>query len=248
VRSSSSSQFGSRRPKPIFSYSSEISEPVKSRKYSSPRRQEQAAATRSAILAAARRLFETDGYAATTIEGIAADVGVSSKTVYLAFATKAGLLRAVWDLAWKGDEQPAGIAERPWYQQVLEERDGTRTLQLLAHHSVVVKQRIAAVLHVIRSAADVDDDLASLWHLIETDFWNNQRVVVESLHATRSLRRELGVERATDVLWTLNHPDQWQLLVVQRGWSADEFERWLADSTCFHLLATKGRAAPTART
>lgn len=181
-------------------------------------------------------MFEADGYAATTIEAIAADVGVSSKTVYLAFATKAGLLRAVWDLALKGDEQPAGIAERPWYQQVLEERDGTRKLQLLAHHSVIVKQRIAAVLRVIRSAADVDDDLASLWHLIETDFWNNQRAVVESLHATRSLRRGLDVTRATDLLWTLNHPDQWQLLVVQRGWAPEEFEHWLADGACHHLL------------
>jgi len=226
----------SRCEKPILAYSSEISEPVKPRKYSSPRRQEQAAATRSAILTTARRLFETDGYATTTIEGIAADVGISSKTVYLAFATKAGLLRAVWDAALKGDEQPAGIAERPWYRQVLEERDGTRKLELLAHHSVNVKQRIAAVLRAIRSAADVDDDLASLWQLIETDFWANQRAVVESLHATRSLRRGLGVDRATDILWTLNHPDQWQLLVVQRGWTPAQFERWLADGACHHLL------------
>jgi AcrR family transcriptional regulator len=181
-------------------------------------------------------MFEADGYGATTIEAIAAEVGVSSKTVYLAFATKAGLLRAVWDVALKGDEQPAGIAERPWYQQVLEERDGTRKLQLLAQHSAVVKQRIAAVLRVIRSAADIDDDLASLWHLIETDFWANQRAVVESLQATRSLRRGLDVTRATDLLWTLNHPDQWQLLVVQRGWTPEAFERWLADSACHALL------------
>jgi AcrR family transcriptional regulator len=222
--------------KPILAYSSEIAESVKPRRYSSPRRQEQAAATRTAILTTARRLFETDGYAPTTIEAIAAEVGVSSKTVYLAFATKAGLLRAVWDQALKGDEQPAGIAERPWYRDVLEEPDGTRTLRLLAHHSVIVKQRIAGVLHVIRSAADVDDDLASLWHLIETDFWDNQRVVVESLRTKRALRRGLDVTRATDILWTFNHPDQWQLLVVQRGWTAAEFERWLADSACHHLL------------
>jgi len=62
--------------------------------------------TRRAILLTARRRFETDGYGTTTIEAIAADVGVSSKTVYLAFSTKAALLRAVWDLALKGDEDP----------------------------------------------------------------------------------------------------------------------------------------------
>lgn len=224
--------------KPLLGYSSEIAEPVKTRPYSSPRRQEQAAATRSAILVSARRRFEADGYGTTTIEAIAADVGVSSKTVYLAFATKAGLLRAVWDLALKGDEQPAGIAERDWYRTVLDEPDGARKLRLLARHSVVVKQRIAGVLRVIRYAADGDEDLASLWHLIETDFWTNQRAVVESLHATRSLARGLDVTRGTDILWTLNHPDQWQLLVVQRGWAPKTFERWLADGACHHLLRT----------
>lgn len=170
---------------------------------------------------------------------------MSSKTVYLAFATKAGLLRAVWDLALKGDEAPAGIAERPWYLDVLEETDGTRKLRLLARHSVAVKQRIAGVLRVIRSAADADEDLASLWHLIETDFWDNQRVVVQSLHDQRALRRGLGVAHGTDLLWTLNHPDQWQLLVVQRGWAPAEFERWLADGACFHLLPTRPRATAT---
>ncbi len=230
--------FSSRILKPLLGYSSEISEPVKSRPYRSPRRQEQAAATRSAILVSARRLFEADGYGTTTIEAIAADVGVSSKTVYLAFATKAGLLRAVWDLALKGDEQPKGIAERSWYLEVLEEPDGARKLRRLARHSVVVKQRIAGVLRVIRSAADVDEDLASLWHLIETDFWANQRAVVESLRANGSLKRGVDVTRGTDILWTLNHPDQWQLLVVQRGWTPDAFERWLADSACHLLLRT----------
>ncbi|MGZ4677871.1 MAG: TetR/AcrR family transcriptional regulator [Acidimicrobiia bacterium] len=223
----------------ILAYSSEIAEPVKPRRYSSPRRQEQAAATRSAILAAARRLFEADGYRPTTIEAIATEVGVSSKTVYLAFATKAGLLRAVWDLALKGDEQPAGVAERSWYQEVLADPDAEHALRTLAHHSVIVKQRIAGVLGVIRAAADIDEDLASLWQLIETDFWANQRAVVERLRATRSLRRGLDVVPATDILWTLNHPSQWQLLVVQRGWSPASFEQWLADTMCEQLLGPR---------
>ncbi len=184
----------------------------------------------------ARRLFETDGYGTTTIEAIAAEVGVSSKTVYLAFATKPGLLRAVWDLALKGDESPDSMDARPWRAAVLAEPDGEKKLRMLARESVKVKQRIAGILRVIRSAGDTDDDLAALGHLIDTEFWTNQRAVVASLHATRSLRRGLGVDRGTDVLWTLNHPDQWLLLVGQRGWTPAEFERWLADAMCTQLL------------
>ena len=127
-------------------------EPVKpKRRYHSPRRQQQAAATRRSILEAAQRLFEQHGYAATTMEAIADEAGVALKTVYVAFVTKSGVLRGLWDLLLKGDETEAAVAERPWYREVIEEPDPERQLRLNARNSRVVKQRIAAMLEVIRS-------------------------------------------------------------------------------------------------
>src|SRR5215213_1939822 len=71
-----------------------MAEPVKPRRgYHSPRRQEQAEATRLAILDAAERRFAAQGYAAATVAGIAAEAGVAARTVYLAFESKAGTLR-----------------------------------------------------------------------------------------------------------------------------------------------------------
>src|SRR3989442_5955620 len=116
------------------------------RAYNSPRRQEQAASTRSSILEAAQRLFEEQGYAATTMEAIAAEAGVALKTVYVAFATKSGLLRALWDLLLKGDEEAAGVGERSWYREGIEEPDPPRQLRLNARHAPVVKDRIAGLL------------------------------------------------------------------------------------------------------
>jgi AcrR family transcriptional regulator len=206
------------------------------RTYNSPRRQQQAAATRRAILEAAQRLFERHGYGATTMDAIASDAGVALKTVYVAFATKSGVLRALWDLLLKGDEDDAAVAERPWYRQVVEEPDPERTLRLNARNSRAVKLRIAGLLEVIRDAAPVDADIAALWDLIQSDFYDNQRAIVEALHGRKSLRRGLGVDRATDILWTLNHPDVWFLLVGERGWSPQQFEKWFADTTCAQLL------------
>jgi AcrR family transcriptional regulator len=206
------------------------------RRYHSPRRQEQAAATRRSILDAAQRLFETQGYAATTMDAVAAEAGVALKTVYVAFATKSGLLRALWDLLLKGDQDEAAVAERPWYREVLDEPDPVRQLRLNAHNSRVVKMRIAGILAVIRSAASSDADSAALWELIQSDFYDNQKVIVESLHRKRALRPGLGVTRAADLLWTLNHPDIWLLLVGERRWTPAQFERWLADTTCTQLL------------
>ncbi len=54
---------------------------------------------------------------------------------------------------------------------------------------------------------------------------------------TRSaLEPGLDVERATDILWTLNHPDVWQLLVGERGWTPEQYERWFAETSCEQLL------------
>jgi AcrR family transcriptional regulator len=214
-----------------------MAESVKSsRRYNSPRRQEQAAATRRSILEAAQRLFEDQGYAATTMDGIATDAGVALKTVYVAFVTKSGVLRALWDLLLKGDQDAAAVAERPWYREVIEEPDPERQLRLTAHNSRVVKERIGGVLRVIRDAAPVDPDGAALWALIQSDFYENQRAIVETLHKKKQLRRGLGVTRAADILWTLNHPDLWLLLVGERGWTPGQFEKWFADSICAQLL------------
>lgn len=217
-----------------------MAEHVKPRRaYHSPRRQQQAAATRHAILLAAQRLFEQHGYPATTMEAIAAAAGVALKTVYLGFVTKSGLLRALWDLLLKGDPEDAAVAERPWYREVIDEPDPEHQLRLLARNSRVVKERISGVLKVIRSAATVDADAAGLWRLIQTDFLANQRVVVESLYAKGALRPTIGVDWATDVLWTLNHPDVWLLLVSERGWSPQEWEQWFAESSCAQLLPAR---------
>ena len=140
-----------------------VAPPAQKRAYNSQRRRQQALDTRLAILDAAQRLFERDGYVATTMEDIAGEAGVALKTVYSAFTTKGGLLRAVWDLLLKGDVDDAPVAEREWYLSMLDERDPHQQLRRLAHGACEVKVRIGALLRVIRSAAVVEADSAALW-------------------------------------------------------------------------------------
>jgi AcrR family transcriptional regulator len=215
-----------------------MAERVKTRRYESPRRREQAAATRRQILEAAQRLFERQGYAATTMAAVAAEAGVALKTVYVAFETKSGLLRALWHLLLRGDEEDAPVADRRWYQEVLEEPDPDRLVRLTARNSRAVKERAGALMGVIRSAASTDADIALLWARIQADFHDNQRAIVEALHARKALRPGLGVARAADVLWTLNHPDLWLLLVGERGWAPAQWERWFTDVVRSQLLVS----------
>ncbi|HEX8207716.1 MAG TPA: TetR family transcriptional regulator [Solirubrobacteraceae bacterium] len=217
-------------------YASEISEPVKPRRYESPRRRAQAAATRREILDAAQRLFEERGYAATTIAAIAEAAGVAPRTVSLAFETKAGVLRALWNVRLRGDDDEAPVAQRAWYREVLDEPDPERKLRLNARNSRAVKSRVGALLNVVRAGAQADPDVAALWDRIENEFHANQRRIVETLHAAKALRRGLDVDRAADVLWALNHPDVWRLLVVERGWTPEQYERWFRESATAQLL------------
>lgn len=206
------------------------------RPYDSPRRREQAAATRQAVVAAARPLFERDGYPATSIATVAKAARVTPRTVYLGFETKAGLLRAVWNSALRGDVDSPPVAEHHWFREVLEEPDPERALRLNARNSRRFKERSTALLQVIRDTAPLEPAIAELWDRIQTEYHANQLAVVRSL-GPGALKRSLDAQRAADIIWTLNHPNTWIQLNVLRGWTPARYERWVADTSCEQLLA-----------
>lgn len=209
---------------------------VKSRRYDSPRRRAQAEATRQAILEAAQRLFERQGYSATSMPAIAEEAGVALKTIYVYFDTKAALVHTLWDARLGGEEAKLPVLEREWYRAVVKEPDPERKLRLVAAQARRVKTRSGALLEMIRTAASADPEIAGLWRSIEAKLLDVQRAIVEQLHASGSLATSLDVTRATDILWTLNHPTVWQLLVPGRGWTGEEYEQWLGDAFCSQLL------------
>jgi AcrR family transcriptional regulator len=208
------------------------------RAYDSPRRREQAEATRLAILAAAQRLFERDGYAGTSVASIAEEAEVTPRTVYLGFETKAGLLRAVWNRALRGERDEAPVAAQRWFQEVLDQPDPERTLRLNARNSRRFKERSTELLQVVRDAAPIEPEIAGLWERIQTEYHANQRAVVESL-GPGTLRRGLGVTHAADIIWTLNHPNTWIQLRVLCGWTPARYERWVGDTSCEQLLSPR---------
>ena len=114
---------------------------------------------------------------------------------------------------------------------MLDEPDPERQLRLNARNSRVGQgARRRACSSVIRGAAPIDPDIDdALGAGSRRDFYDNQRVIVETLAREERAAPGLDVDRATDILWTLNHPDLWQLLVGQRGWTPDEYEQWFAD-------------------
>ena len=197
------------------------------RRYESPRRREQAAATRQAILEAAERLFAGRGYVGTSVAQIAEEARVALKTVYAVFGTKAEVLRALWNLRMRGDEEPVPMTERPWYREIVDEPDPRRRLDLVARNVRVVRERTAHVTEIVRQAAPADEQIAALWDRFQRDLYEvGVRGVLETIERDGVLAVDLAT--AADIGWTLTHPDVYQLLVRRRGWSAEAYERWIA--------------------
>ena len=213
-----------------------ISGEVKPRRYESALRREQAAATRTRIVRAAAELFAAQGYTQTSVEQIAARAGVARPTVYTAFTGKPALLKEALDLMLAGDDAPVPVRDRPWFQELLRERDPRRLLEIEARNDRMINERVAALQEAVRNAAATDDDIAELYATLKQQRRIGARVAAETLAALGPLRDDLDLEAATDILWLLKDPALYAALVGDRGWPAERYQAWLARAMQASLL------------
>jgi AcrR family transcriptional regulator len=214
-----------------------MSFPVKPRRrYDSRGRQEQAGRSRWAMLQAARRLFLDRGYAATTMPAIAAAAGVSVQSVYKAFGNKPALLKAVFDVAIAGDDEPVPVLQREALGRVRAEPDPYRKLSLYGEFVAEVTPRHVPIQLLARAAATADPEAAGVWDQLQAERLAGLTLFARALHQDGHLRPGVSVDEARDLLWTYNSPELYELLVLRRGWTPQRYGRWLADALTAALL------------
>jgi AcrR family transcriptional regulator len=203
------------------------------RPYHSQVRQRQAEETRRRILVAARELFESRGYAVTTLEAIAEQALVSPKTVTAVFGSKLALLAEVIN--------PEAFSTL--VQQLIEElratEDPSRRLSLVAQITRQAYEPLASSLELLRTASAVAPELADVTRQIEARRRQNQARLIASLREQGTLRPGLPLEEATDVLWALTSYDLYRMLVVEQRWEPERYETWLAQLLVQHLLVSR---------
>ncbi len=74
-----------------------------------------------------------------------------------------------------------------------------------------------------------------------------RRILSETVATVYELVGPLCTEEAADVIWATNSSELYVLLTVERGWPADRYERWLADTWCRLLLPDTARAGRAGR-
>ena len=193
--------------------------------------------TKASVVDAARRLFDERGYAATTIEAISERSDTPQATIYRLFASKLGILKAVIDVSIAGDDDDVAMADRPQVRELLAEPDAH---EQLAHFAALLRDlmaRTAPVHRLLADAARSDPDAAFLLAEIARQRQAGQRRVARSLARSGALRPGLRERDAADIIHALASPEVYGLLVLDRGWSAQRYENWMATTLVGQLLA-----------
>jgi AcrR family transcriptional regulator len=208
--------------------------PVK-RRYDATRRRQAAARTRAAILDAARQLFTERGYAATPMTAIADRAGVALDTIYASVGRKPELARLLIETAISGTDQAIPAEQRDYVRAIQAAPDAGTKIAIYAAAVAAIAPRLALVLAIIQQAARDEPELARLWDQIAERRAANMRRFVADLATAAPLR--LDPDQAADIVWATNSAEMYQLLVGQRGWSPQRYERFLADTWRRLLLA-----------
>jgi AcrR family transcriptional regulator len=211
------------------------------RAYRSPIRQAQAARTRTAIVAAAAELFADAGYVATTIEDVAARAGVSRATVFNAVGGKPELLIRAYQVAVRGDDADTPLGQQERSRRILAETDPHRLLAGYAAVATETAPRIAPLYEAIRAAAHADAEAAELWQRLGGERRHGAGRVIRAVKKAGPLRPGLDTGTATDLLWVINDPALYHLLVDQRRWTTRRFRSWLAETMQTQILPSPNR-------
>ena len=187
------------------------------REYDSSRRRRQAAQTRADILAAARRLFTERGYAAATIEAIAADAEVSEATVYAGFGSKRGILLAFQQLM----QENVDLDER---RREFHTAAGNPAEQIAVAVGISLSfpARHGDILAVLLSARGMDPDIDEFLHRgLVQEHRGAWSMVASALASQNALRPGLTEREAGDLAAALTRIEIYRILSSELGWSHD---------------------------
>lgn len=198
------------------------------RAYASAARDERAVETRSRIIEAAAGILLRDGLAAMTIATLARDAGVSPQTIYNSVGGKSQVVKAAYDVMLAGDADPTPMSERAEFWAIQAARDVTAFAAAYAHWSMLIYQRVGALLGALISHGTAGDPvLEEFVATINAERRRGNSNGVAAL-ARRGLLPEAGLDVIIDGVWALTAPENWFRLVHERGWTSQQYERWLS--------------------
>lgn len=205
----------------------------KKRAYNSESRLAQSHKTKSRILASAKRLFESTGFEKITIEEIARRAKVSSPTIYSIFQSKKGVLLALMDNAFSPEQHALLV------NQGMNEKSPRKRLEIAARISRQLYDAEKTQLNLLRGALILDPEFKELEIERERRRYKRQEEAVKMMAKEKAFTERISLSRIRDILWAFTGRDIYRMLVIERGWSSDEYEKWLGEFLIQTLLKSK---------
>ena len=191
---------------------------------------------RRAVVGAARALFLERGYQATTIDAISDRSDVPAATVYRLFSSKLGILKALLDVSIAGDDKAVPVPERPQVAALHAETDLGKLVAGFARIAVAINARSSDVYRILCGAAGSDPAAAALLADYQHQRDDGQGRIARALARAGALRQR----DVADLIHALMSPELYRLLVVDRGWSPERYEPWLAGLLADQLSSRAG--------
>lgn len=197
-------------------------------------REEQAAATRQRVFAAARALFEANGYAATTVNEVAAAAGVSPETIYKSIGGKSGLLDGILEDAIAGPQQ-LPLEEQDQQQHIAGLATPHERLRAYVAFCCSVLERTKPAHRILRSAADSEPRAAEVRARQQRTRLARNTSYLDA-YIGPALRAGLTLEDAAQRFYALSSPELYELFTTQLHWTTDDHRQWLAGIAVRELL------------
>jgi AcrR family transcriptional regulator len=180
------------------------------------------------IVDAATTLFVEQGFGGTSIDQIAAAADVSPQTVYSTYGSKAAVLSRAIDVAVVGDYGDESLADRMPVLADMSSEQPRMYFAAAAHFVRVLHERVAPLMRVMEQAAATDSGLEDLRRRLIREIRADTTSWIKQL--APALRQGLTEAHAADVMVTVQSPYVYSTLTVDLGWSAAQYEQWLADA------------------
>lgn len=211
--------------------------PVKTRTYDNARRAAAARRTEQRVVETAQRLLLERGYAGLAMADLAAEAGVSVPLLYKVFGPKPQLVKRIYDVLLAGDVDPEPVAERPALQALAADPDPRGKLARYAALGRAMAERAGPLVSALLAAARAGEpELRAFAATIDRERLAGASALAAHLAECGALSPALALDRARDLIWLHTAPDTYRLLVLERGWALDDYERWLATSLTAALL------------
>jgi AcrR family transcriptional regulator len=220
----------------------EVGDVKERRGYDASNRRARAQERRLLVLRVAEEMFLRDGYGGVTVRAVAEATGTSIETIYKTYGGKAGLVAAIQEAALEG----SGPVPAPDRSDAMSAREPDADLMLghWAELSKEVAPRVSPIMLLVRSAAVSDPQMAALQQQMAAQRRERMTHNAARLLATGEVRPQLTHDQVRDVLYTYTAPELFEIVVLEGGWTLQQYAEFLHRGLRGQLLASADASGP----